>query len=53
MPPERNTMSRQIADGFQSPQLADLEARVRGLELQVAQLTETVQALSQSHSDAT
>ncbi|GII58023.1 hypothetical protein Pth03_64120 [Planotetraspora thailandica] len=39
-------MSRQIADGFQNPRLVELEARVRGLETQVAQLTELVKALS-------
>ena len=39
-------MSRQIADGFQNPRLTELEARVRGLETQVAHLTELVKALS-------
>ncbi|MEZ0070685.1 hypothetical protein ABH927_000016 [Planotetraspora sp. GP83] len=42
----RITMTRQIADGFQNPTLIELEARVRGLETQVAHLTELVKALS-------
>lgn len=39
-------MSRQIANGYQAPTLAELEARVRGLETQVAHLTELVETLS-------
>ncbi|MEV4295306.1 hypothetical protein [Microbispora rosea] len=39
-------MSRQIADGYQAPTLLELEARVRGLETQVARLTELVKTLS-------
>jgi hypothetical protein len=39
-------MTRQIADDFQHPRLSELEARVRGLETQVAHLTELVLALS-------
>ena len=39
-------MSRQIADGYQAPTMAELEARVRGLETQVAHLTELVKALA-------
>ncbi|GAB3132089.1 hypothetical protein [Microbispora hainanensis] len=39
-------MSRQIADGYQAPTLFELEARVRGLEAQVAHLTELVETLS-------
>ncbi|MEU8171328.1 hypothetical protein AB0C14_00490 [Microbispora hainanensis] len=39
-------MSRQIADGYQAPTLFELEARVRGLETQVAHLTELVKTLS-------
>jgi hypothetical protein len=38
-------MSRQIADGYQNPSLAELEARVRGLEAQVARLAEIVETL--------
>ena len=38
-------MSRQISDAFQQPSLAELEARVRGLESQVARLTEIVKTL--------
>ncbi|MEW9528094.1 hypothetical protein [Microbispora sp. NPDC049125] len=44
-------MSRQIADGFQTPTLSELEARVRGLETQVARLTELVKALSSTDRD--
>ncbi|ETK37513.1 hypothetical protein GCM10009530_52910 [Microbispora corallina] len=45
-------MSRQIADGFQAPTLSELEARVRGLESQVAHLTELVKALSSQNGDS-
>ncbi|MBP2703816.1 hypothetical protein JOL79_08360 [Microbispora sp. RL4-1S] len=44
-------MSRQIGDGFQSPTLSELEARLRGLETQVAHLTEMVKALSAQNGD--
>ncbi|WP_327045705.1 hypothetical protein OG320_29135 [Microbispora sp. NBC_01189] len=44
-------MSRQIADGFQAPTLVELEARVRGLESQVARLTQLVKELSGQGGD--
>ncbi|GLW25837.1 MULTISPECIES: hypothetical protein [Microbispora] len=44
-------MSRQIADGFQAPTLTELEARVRGLESQVARLTQLVKELSGQSGD--
>ncbi|MBO4275139.1 hypothetical protein [Microbispora triticiradicis] len=44
-------MSRQIADGFQAPTLTELEARVRGLESQVAHLTQLVKELSGQSGD--
>jgi hypothetical protein len=45
-------MSRQIADGFQSPTMIQLEARVRGLESQVAHLTELVKALASQNVES-
>ncbi|GIH25167.1 hypothetical protein Aph01nite_34770 [Acrocarpospora phusangensis] len=40
-------MSRQIGNAFQTPTLVELEARVRGLETQVAHLTEMLEALTE------
>ncbi|WP_281286648.1 hypothetical protein [Herbidospora galbida] len=40
-------MSRQIASAYQQVTLAELEARVRGLETQVAHLTEMLEALTE------
>lgn len=39
-------MGRQIAEGYQAPKLAELEARVRELETQVARLTKIVAQLT-------
>jgi hypothetical protein len=39
-------MGRQIAEGYQPPTLAALEARVRELEKQVAHLTKVVAQLT-------
>ncbi|WP_158088845.1 hypothetical protein [Thermoactinospora rubra] len=38
-------MTRQIAIQYQAPTTADLEARVRSLEIKVAHLSETVETL--------
>ncbi|WP_459799942.1 hypothetical protein [Herbidospora sp. RD11066] len=40
-------MSRQIASAYQQVTVAELEARVRGLENQVAHLTEMLEALTE------
>ncbi|GLX93578.1 hypothetical protein Hesp01_15280 [Herbidospora sp. NBRC 101105] len=47
IPPAGGTMSRQIANGYQQVTLAELEARVRGLETQVAHLTEMLEVLTE------
>ncbi|WP_214102753.1 hypothetical protein [Acrocarpospora catenulata] len=40
-------MSRQIGNGYPGLTLVELEARVRGLETQVAHLTEMLEALTE------
>ncbi|GAB1818296.1 hypothetical protein HerbRD11066_14600 [Herbidospora sp. RD11066] len=47
IPPAGGTMSRQIASAYQQVTVAELEARVRGLENQVAHLTEMLEALTE------
>ncbi|MFF4776859.1 hypothetical protein [Microtetraspora fusca] len=42
-------MARQIGETFQQPSLAELEARIRGLESRLAHLTEVVDALAQGN----
>lgn len=40
-------MSRSIGAAYQAPSIAELESRVRGLETQVAHLTEMLEALTE------
>lgn len=44
-------MGRQIAEGFRPPSLAELEARLHELEMQVARLTKIVAQLTGETTD--